>query len=131
MARKIMRLTESDLVRLVKRVVKEQYDDNDFEFNTKIRNDRGDLEHEHNDSMILLKNKSSKQVNRLLSNLSENVKFIAIVNCEYADFSEINLCEYSNLMIVNLQGTPNNLTETQDECYESVTDEMFDFTRRR
>jgi hypothetical protein len=80
MAKKIMRLTESDLVRLVRKVVKEQFDDNDFEFNTTIRNDKGDLEHEHSDSFIMLKGKSSKQVQRLLSNLTENVRFLSIID---------------------------------------------------
>jgi len=114
-----MKLTESDLVRLVKRVIKEQYDDNDFEFNTKIKDDRGDLDHEHSDTMIMLKGKSAKQVQRALSNLSENLKFLALIDCEYADFSDVNLCDYQNLT-VRLKGTENNLEETQDECYDAM-----------
>jgi hypothetical protein len=128
MAKRIMRLTESDLIRLVKKVVKEQFRDDDFEFNTKVRNDRGDLEHEHNDSMTMLQGKSSRQVQRALSNLSENVKFIAFPDCEYADFSNVNLCEYPNLRFVHLKGTPNNLEETQDECYNNMGGGMFDFS---
>ena len=119
MAKRIMKLTESDLVRLVKRVIKEQYDDNDFEFNTKIKDDRGDLDHEHSDTMIMLKGKSAKQVQRALSNLSENLKFLALIDCEYADFSDVNLCDYQNLT-VRLKGTENNLEETQDECYDAM-----------
>ena len=128
MAKRIMRLTESDLVRLVKRVVKEQYDDRDLRFNTTIRDDKGDLDHEHSDSMILLQGKSSKQVQRLLSNLTETVKFLAINDCEFADFSDVNLCEFPNLRFVHLKGTPNNLEETQDECYNNMGGGMFDFS---
>jgi hypothetical protein len=128
MAKKIMRLTESDLVRLVRKVVKEQFDDNDFEFNTTIRNDKGDLEHMHSDWMITLKGKSAKQVQRLLSNLTETVKFLAINDCEFADFSDVNLCEFPNLRFVHLKGTPNNLEETQDECYNNMGGGMFDFS---
>jgi hypothetical protein len=128
MAKRIMRLTESDLVRLVRKVVKEQFDDNDFEFNTTIRNDKGDLEHEHSDSFIMLKGKSSKQVQRLLSNLSENVRFLSIIDCEYADFSDVNLCEYPKLRFVNVNGTPNNLEETQDDCYHNLSSGMYDFS---
>ena len=127
MAKKIVRLTERDLTKLVRRVIKEQYMDDDFEFNTTIRNDRGDLEHEHNDLMVMLKGKSSEQVQRLFSNLSENVRFIAIIDCEYADFSDINLCEYSDLLVINIKGTPNNFEETQEECYENSGNGMYDF----
>ena len=128
MAKRIMRLTESDLVRLVKKVVKEQYDDRDLRFNTTIRDDRSDLDYEHSDSMILLQGKSSKQVQRLLSNLTETVKFLAINDCEFADFSDVNLCEFPNLRFVHLKGTPNNLEETQDECYNNMGGGMFDFS---
>ena len=129
MAKKIMRLAESDMIRLVKKVIKEQYKDDDFEFSTTVRDDSGDLEYEHNDSMTMLTGKSSRQVQRALSNLSENVKFIAFPNCEYADFSDVNLCEYPNLRFVNLGKTPNNLEETQDDCYHNMGGGMFDFNR--
>lgn len=118
MAKKIVRLTESDLVRLVNKVIKEQFSDDDFEFNSVKRDDRGDLEHEHSDSMILIQGKSSRQVQRVISNLTENISFLAILDCEYADFSDINLCDFPKLMVVRLKGTPNNLEETQDACYE-------------
>ena len=128
MATKIVRLTERDLTRLVKKVIKEQYKDDDFEFNTTVRDDRGGLEHEHNDSMTMLTGKSSRQVQRALSNLSENVKFIAFLNCEYADFSDVNLCEYPDLRFLHLSGTQNNLEETQDECYDNLGRGMYDFS---
>jgi len=127
MAKKIVRLTESDLVRLVKKVIKEQYDDNDFEFNTKSRNDRGDLEQEHTDSMVLIQGKSSRQVKRVISNLSEKIAFLAILDCEYADFSDVNLCDYPKLVSVRLVGTPNNLEETQDNCYEEIMKSQYAF----
>jgi hypothetical protein len=120
MAKRIMRLTESDLVRLVKKVVKEQYDDRDLRFNTTIRDDSGDLEHEHRDYMIMLKGKSSKQVQRVLSNLSENLGFLSLLDCESADFSNVDLCEFPNLKSINLRGTSNNFDETQGDCFEPV-----------
>ena len=128
MAKKIVRLTESDMIRLVKKVIKEQYDDRDLRFNTTIRDDRGDLDYEHSDSMILLQGKSAKQVQRLFSNLSENLKFLAINDCEFADFSDVNLCEFPSLRFVYLKGTPNNLEETQDECYNNMGGGMYDFS---
>jgi hypothetical protein len=128
MAKKILRLTERDLTRLVRRVIKEQFTDDDFEFNTTTKNDRGDLEHIHNDFDVLLHRKSSKQVQRALSNLSENVQYIAFPYCEYADFSNIDLCEYPDLRFVNVQGTPNNFEETQDGCYDDIGGGMYDFS---
>lgn len=127
MAKKIVKLTESDLVRLVNKVIKEQFSDDDFEFNTTIRNDEGDLEHMHSDWMIALKGKSAKQVQRLLSNLTEAVTYLAIIDCEYADFSDVDLCEFPKLRFVHLKGTANNLEETQDECYNDLGPGMFEF----
>ena len=128
MLKKIVRLTESDLVRLVKKVVKEQYNDNDFEFNTTVRNRHGDLEHEHTDFSGMLKGKSSRQVKRVLSNLTENIKYLSFIDCEYADFSDIDLCKYPKLKFVNVTGTPNNLEETQmGFCYEHMGKGLYDF----
>jgi hypothetical protein len=116
MAKKIVRLTESDMIRLVKKVIKEQYDDRDLVINPTYT--------------VLIRGKSSRQVKRLISNLKENISFLAILDCEYADFSDINLCEYPKLLFVYLKGTPNNLEETQDECYNNMGGNMFDFSDR-
>jgi hypothetical protein len=75
----------------------------------------------------LVRRKSSRQVKRLISNLRENISFLAILDCEYADFSDINLCEYPKLVSVRLVGTPNNLEETQDNCYEEIMESQYMF----
>jgi hypothetical protein len=113
MAKKIVRLTESDMIRLVKKVIKEQYDDRDLVINPTYT--------------VLIRGKSSRQVKRLISNLKENISFLAILDCEYADFSDINLCEYPKLVGVRLAGTPNNLEETQDNCYEKIMESLYMF----
>lgn len=129
MSKKIVRLTESDLIRLVKKVVKEQYNDDEVEFNSITRNRAGDLEHEHSDSMILLKGKSSRQVQRVLSNLSQKIKFIAIIDCESADFSDVDLCSLPKLMYVTIKDTPNNLEEVVDCDYKRMGDWGYDFQK--
>ena len=129
MSKKIVRLTESDLVRLVNKVIKEQYNDDDFEFNTVTRSDNGDLEYEHSDSMVFLKGKSSRQVQRVLSNLSQKIKFIAIIDCESADFSDVDLCSLPKLMYVTIKDTPNNLEEVVDCDYVKVGDYGYDFQK--
>ena len=114
MAKKIVRLSESDMIRLVKKVIKEQYDDDiDVQINPTYT--------------VLIRGKSSRQVKRLISNLKENISFLAILDCEYADFSDINLCEYPKLVSVRLVGTPNNLEETQDNCYEEIMESLYMF----
>jgi hypothetical protein len=125
--KKVIRLTESDLVKLVKKVIKEQYSEDDFEFNTINRDEQNRITHQHSDKFVALSGYSSKQIQRALSNLSENVGYIAFLDCEYADFSNINLCEFPELKFVNLTGTPNNLEETQGECYNILNNEMYDF----
>jgi hypothetical protein len=113
MAKRIMRLTESDLVRLVRKVVKEQDLD---------RGLGGDVHKpvvELNDKFVLVEKGDSQLVSRVLNSLPKNLKFLALIDCEYADFSDVNLCDYQNLT-VRLKGTENNLEETQDECYDAT-----------
>ena len=99
--KKIIRLTESDLTRLVRRVIKEQYQENDTEHR-----------------QLMLQNESADVVSEHLNNLSDSIRFIAIFNCEYADFSDIDLCSMRNLAFVNLAGTDNNFDEQDYECVE-------------
>jgi len=138
--KRIVRLTESDLVRLVKRVIKEQDDsffdelendldndnfESDFSYDSE-RNDirsmgkSGNLKHESNKDFVVLDGFNSKSVQKAISKLPKTVKFINFSNCENADFSGVNLCEYPELVFVNVKGTPNNFEETQEDCYETL-----------
>ena len=115
-----MRLTESDLVRLVKKVIKEQILD---------RGLGGDVHRpvvEFNEKFVMVQKGDSQVVSRVLNSLPETVQFIAFLDCEYADFSNVNLCDYPKLS-VNLKGTENNLEETQDGCYENIMDSLYNF----
>jgi hypothetical protein len=112
---KIIRLTESDLTRLVRRVIKEQGEN--------------DMEHEEQyttRSLLMLRNKSANVVSRHLNNLSDKIKFIAIINCEYADFSGVDICGLPKLVFVNLKGTENNLMELFGDCFEEVSHNMYE-----
>ena len=119
---KVVRLTESDLVRLVKKVIKEQPENN--------YNDISDLpENKKNLTklMVLLDGANARSIDKVLPKLSQDTRFISFINCEYADFSKVDLCEFPDLVTVFLRNTPNNLEETQGDCFEKLMDSLYDF----
>jgi hypothetical protein len=128
--KKVIILSESDLTRLVRRVIEEKQDDfeDDFEFDAKKhdvsrRDNLGDLKHESNKFMVHLDGFNSKSVQKAISNLDENVRFISFARCENADFSEVDFCnDFPELNYVNVKGTPNNFEETQGDCFEQMGD---------
>jgi hypothetical protein len=122
----VVRLTESDLVRLVKKVLNEQPENN--------YNDISDLpENQKNLTklMVYINGANAKSIDMILPKLSKDIRFISFANCEYADFSKIDLCEFPDLVTVFLKDTPNNLEETQGDCYVMLMDSLFDFDTHR
>ena len=85
----------------------------------------GVLVREITDSMILLTNASSDEIQHILENLTDEIKFIAFINCEGADFSNIDLCSFPTLMYVNLKGTPNNFEENVSCEYDLMGEQMY------
>jgi hypothetical protein len=112
--KKIIRLTESDLSKIVRRVIKEQEENN-----------MGYEEQDTTRRQLMLRNKSANVVNRHLNNLSDEIRFIAIVNCEYADFSGIDICGIRNLMFVNVVGTDNNFDEQGYDCFDQMGEGLY------
>ncbi len=110
--KKIVRLTESDLARIVKRVIREQ-EENDGEFG-----------HNYGDNVVLIQNKSKEEVDRMLSNVYSSPVFIAIKNCEYFDIDEHEdlICGNNNLLVLNLTGTANNVKSSR--CATRRLDEV-------
>ena len=109
MAKKIMRLTESDLVRLVKKVVNEQ-----DEYGV----DEPHYTFDREGGMVLLVGGGSRQVRKILRNLPNTLKYLALRDCDFADFEGIDLCSFEDLKNVNLLGTENNLEEQGYECLD-------------
>ena len=109
MAKKIVRLTESDLVRLVKKVVNEQ-----DEYGV----DEPHYTFDRESGMVLLVGGSSRQVRKILRNLPDSLKYLALRDCDFADFEGIDLCSFDDLKNVNLLGTENNLEEQGYECLD-------------
>ncbi len=122
--KKIVRLNENDLNRLVKKIIKEGS-------GVKVIHD--DL------GRAIIGNGTRDDVSKFLSNMPKDRDMITIYDCEYADFSEVNLCEFENLKMLNIKDTPNNFEEkTPSECWEkddysslvSKTD-IYDFRKPR
>ena len=109
MSKRIMRLTESDLIRLVKKVVKEQEEYGLDEPHYQFDKDFG---------IVLLVGASSRQVRKVLRNLPNSLKYLSFKDCDFADFDGIDLCSYPTLKNVNLMGTENNLKEQGFECLD-------------
>jgi hypothetical protein len=109
MAKKIMRLTESDLVRLVKKVVNEQMeyglDEPHYQFDKEF-------------GLVLVVGANSRQVKKVLRNLPTSLKYLSFMDCDFADFDGIDMCSFSDLRNVNLIGTENNLEEQGYECLD-------------
>ena len=80
----------------------------------KGRDERGILNFEFSENFVLLKDMTQKKVQQYLSKLHERVMFLAIVDCEGVDFSNVDICSFNMLMNVNLKGTPNNFNEFQN-----------------
>ena len=129
--KKIVKLTEADLARIVKRVIREQ-DDNDMDelegFVDHLRNNRNQMDvvksDMTDDRFFHVEGADRRTSNQLLKNFLKvsggKARFIAFIDCEEVDFSGVDLCQYPDLVFVNLPGTPNNFEETQNDCYEKV-----------
>jgi len=129
--KKIVKLTEADLARIVKRVIREQ-NDNDMDelegFVDHLRNNRDQMDvvksDMTDDRFFHVEGADRRTANQLLKNFLKvsrgRARFIAFIDCEEVDFSGIDLCQYPELVFVNLPGTPNNFEETQNDCYEKV-----------
>ena len=115
---KIVRLTESDLTRLVKRIINEQPEDEENDGEVKIE-----------EGMALVKNASSHTVQRVLRRLQKEIVFLAITNCEFADFSNVDMCSFPKLHLINLKGTENNLEENVDCDITDVGNQIYDFNK--
>lgn len=109
--KKKIRLTEDELVSLVKRVIKEQEDRPEVDDNEVV---------EVSDKIVRIKNASSDTVQRVLSDIPQGVYFIKIHSCESADFSEVDVCSLLRLLVVTIVNTPSNFEDVVDCPYEKL-----------
>ena len=110
--KKLLRLTESDLVGLVKKIINEEKKQKTKFF--------------YNGDSMKIEFADSNYIKEILQQLPKNMMFLGIRNSEFADFSGINLCDYPDLVFVSLGGTKNNFEEQNFDCFESWGNGMFD-----
>lgn len=74
---------------------------------------------------IIIENKSSEITKKFISILPllKDVQILKFENCEYADFSEINICDLPYLEAIRLTGTDNNILEF--DCVKEIADNLY------
>ena len=132
--KKIVKLTEADLARIVKRVIREQHNDDDMDelegFMDHLQNNRDQANvvksDMSDDRLFNVEGADRRTANQLLKNFLRvskgKARFISFTDCGYLDFSNVDFCQYPDLVYISLKGTPNNFEETQGDCYEQVGD---------
>lgn len=75
----------------------------------------------------MFENQSSEVIQKLLSvlYLFPELEFLSIVDCESADFSDVDVCSLRELSYINLRGTKNNLEEQGYKCVSVEGDGYF------
>jgi len=79
------------------------------------------------DNAVMFINQPSEVIQRLLSilHLLTELQFLSIVDCESADFSDIDVCSLRELAWINLRGTENNLEEQGYKCLGEEFDGIY------
>lgn len=109
--KKSIRLTENELVSLIKKIVKEQEDRLEVDDNEVV---------DINENRVKIKNASAETVREVLSNIPESVYFITIQNSEEADFSNVDICSLLRLVVVTIINTPTNFEDVVGCSYNKI-----------
>ena len=83
---------------------------------------------EFNEKMVLVNGGSEDVVNKVLMSLPKGVRFLSLINCDGADFSNVDICGFPKLYYVNLKNTPNNFEEVVDCDYQMLGSSVYDLT---
>jgi hypothetical protein len=55
--------------------------------------------------------------------LPTSLKYLALRNCDFADFDGIDMCSFNQIKNINLKGTENNFEEQEYECLSKWDEE--------
>lgn len=116
--KKVLRLSESELIGLVSKILNEKKGQQRMERRLK-----------QDDKLIFLQYGNQSDIDMAMSLLMDNretIKFFHLWNCDgFVDFSGIDMCELPEIEFVSLKGTKNNFEELFD-CYSEMGGGMFD-----
>jgi hypothetical protein len=118
--KKIVRLNERDLTRLIKRVIKEQ------ELDAELAGPPNQGIIEMDDVTLLIIEGDKETVEYALSRVSKQIKYLGLIKCESANFKNLDLCSFPRLAFVNLPGTPNNFESVVECSYEKLGNGLYD-----
>lgn len=122
--KKIIRLTESDLIKLVKKVINEQEFDYDMVSSFAGRKRSEGPKTSQIENALIIEDKTDEEVSEVLSDIPSDLMFLSIKDCEFADFNGVDLCS-SNLIMLRIIGTPSNFKVQNYDCIENEMDDGF------
>lgn len=125
--KKIVRLTESDLVRIVKRIINEQPEE-DFELRPGFGETFGE-----NDPFIAIEKSNTRRMRKILDRYFDPNFTIGVYigSSEGIDFNDyIEFCNSKTLYSLNLEGTPNNFNEVCDGHNNEISKDFWIFSNR-
>ena len=76
--------------------------------------------------LMTITNANNETVREYLIKFSNKTRFIHLIDCEFVDFSGIDLCSSPNLIFIHIQGTDSNFKEQGYECAEEIGKNMYD-----
>lgn len=119
--KKVLRLTESELIGLVNKVINEKKE--------KKGQQRREPRLRREGDNIQLSFGNQSDIDMVMNDIPENIKFLSFTDCDgFVDFSSIDICELPKIMFVYLRGTKNNFEELFD-CYEKLSNDMYDLEK--
>jgi hypothetical protein len=76
-----------------------------------------------NDKTVFVSNGNAETVKNALRQITDTTKSVGLMDCEYADFSDIEICNRPNLDVVIIKRTENNFKEHHWECIDIDSEE--------
>jgi hypothetical protein len=84
------------------------------------------VEFQGDDDLMTITNADNETVREHLIKFYNKTRFIHLIDCEFVDFSGIDLCSSPNLIFIHLQRTDSNFQEQGYECAKEIGKNMYD-----
>jgi hypothetical protein len=111
--KKVIRISESNLVGIIKHIITEQ------------KKGIGKPSFKYDQNGIYIEYSDSKFIKTVLGQIPKTIKIISITDSKFADFSDINVCDYPDLEFIYLARTKHNFDDQNTECFVKVGDRLW------